>query len=99
MQTPAPDQRTIAAVLNLSQATVSRALRNDGRIAKKTRASVWAEAERQGYRPAPLIAARASKEHSRAGHLRDAPVAVLRHTEAGGPMPSGSLIKLRDPDS
>ncbi len=91
---PPPDQKSIAAALGLSQATVSRALRNDGRIARKTRDRVWQEAERQGYRPAPLIAARSSREHSRAGHLRDAPIAVLRHTEDERNRPSGSLIQL-----
>lgn len=93
MQHRPTDQRSIATALRLSQATVSRALRNDRRIAADTRARVWAEAELQGYRPAPMIAARASKEHSRAGHLRDAPIAVLRHTEETGEQPSGVLVE------
>ncbi len=94
MRNPPPDQKLIARRLGLSQSTVSRALRNDWQIAQKTRQLVWKEAEALGYRPAPLIAARASKEHSQASHLRNAPIAALRHTHPDYAGPSNSLYEM-----
>lgn len=60
-----PNQRAIASALKLTQATVSMALRGDPAISSATRDRVRAEAERQGYRPSPLVAT--LMEHIRAG--------------------------------
>lgn len=50
-----PNQRAIARALGMTQATVSMALRNDPAISEATRKRVRAEAEKQGYRPSPLV--------------------------------------------
>ncbi len=47
----------VAKVANVHQGTVSRALRNDPRIAKKTREHIKKIAEELGYRPNPLVSA------------------------------------------
>lgn len=70
-------QTELAKRMSLSQATVSRALRNDHNIARATREKVWAAAREFGYRPSPIMASRRAKGHSRAEHLRDCPVAIL----------------------
>lgn len=53
----APTIETIARQMNVSQSTVSRALRNDPRIAELTRERIFQEAQRLGYRPNPLVSA------------------------------------------
>ena len=47
--------RTIAELLKVSRMTVSMALRNDGRIADRTRKKVHAAAAKLGYTPNPRI--------------------------------------------
>lgn len=74
-----PDQKAIAGLLGISQATVSRALRNDHRIAKTTRDRVWSTAREAGYRPNLLMASRSSKTHSGSLEHQGCPIAVLFH--------------------
>lgn len=50
-----PNQRSIARALGLTQATVSMAMRDDPSIPDATRKRIRAEAEKQGYRPSPLV--------------------------------------------
>ena len=57
MSQNSPTIETIARKINVSQSTVSRALRNDPRIADLTRKRVKQEALRLGYRPNPLVSA------------------------------------------
>jgi LacI family transcriptional regulator len=52
--------RDIARRLRLSHSTVSLALKNNVKIAEKTRYRVKAEAERCGYRPEPMLSALAA---------------------------------------
>lgn len=52
-----PTIEDVAASIGISISTVSRALRNDSRVAVKTRAKVNAAARQLGYRPNPLISA------------------------------------------
>ncbi len=52
-----PTLQTIADACGTNRMTVSLALRGRGGVAEKTRARVLAEAERQGYRPNPLVSA------------------------------------------
>jgi len=70
-------QKTLAERLGLSQATVSRALRNDHNIHEETRRKVWETAEALGYRPSVALASFASKAHWTAREMRDCPVAVI----------------------
>lgn len=49
------NQAAIARVLGLTQATVSRALRNAPEIARETRARVQEAARKMGYRPNPMV--------------------------------------------
>lgn len=70
-------QKQLADLLGLSQATVSRALRNDHRIPDVTIKRVLKKAEELGYRPAPIISSWASRTHSRALEMRDCPIAYL----------------------
>lgn len=46
-----PNQRTIAALAGVTQAAVSRALRNDPSISEETRRKVYEAAKELGYRP------------------------------------------------
>ncbi|UXP31987.1 LacI family transcriptional regulator [Reichenbachiella agarivorans] len=46
--------KDIAKALGVSPSTVSRALSNQGRVSKKTKASIMAFAEKWGYRPNPF---------------------------------------------
>ena len=59
------NQRAIAAALGLTQATVSRALRDDPSIPLQTRQRVAKIAHQLGYRPNPLVSA--LMEHIRTG--------------------------------
>ena len=52
--------REVAARAGVSHITVSRALRNDTRVAAGTRARVLAAAEALGYKPNPLVNAYAA---------------------------------------
>jgi DNA-binding LacI/PurR family transcriptional regulator len=54
---PSITMSELARKLGLSQATVSRALRNHGSVAEATRRRVQAAAERYGYRRNPLVSA------------------------------------------
>ncbi|MDA3874915.1 MAG: LacI family DNA-binding transcriptional regulator [Kiritimatiellae bacterium] len=56
-----PTIRSIASELNLSTATVSMALRGEGRMAKDTRMRVIAHARKCGYVADPLVAAGLSR--------------------------------------
>jgi len=80
----APSQRRIASALGLSQATVSRALRDDRRISPEQRQRVLQEAERQGYRLAPLLAAAASRRFLDPHAARRCLVALVRWRPAHG---------------
>jgi LacI family transcriptional regulator len=51
------NQRVLAKQLGLNQATVSRALRGDPSISKKTQTKVWQAAQKLGYMMNPLVSA------------------------------------------
>lgn len=64
-------QKTIAEKLNLSQSTVSLALRGKPGVNKKTAAKVMALAEEMGYKPDPMLASLASyRSHKAPAHFR-----------------------------
>ncbi len=50
-----PTIRSLAKLANVSPATVSLALRNDVRISAKVREQIKALAEKEGYRPNPIV--------------------------------------------
>ena len=67
----------IASRLGLNRSTVSRALRNDPRIAPGTRNRVSKLADALGYRPNPAMAAMGSKRFHVAWPVKGVPVAFL----------------------
>lgn len=70
--------RDIAAAANVHHATVSRALRNDGRISEPMRARIQALARQAGYRPNPLVAAFTAQVRSYRSAPRGAAIALLQ---------------------
>ncbi|MFW5845680.1 MAG: hypothetical protein ACOCXJ_05585 [Planctomycetota bacterium] len=84
MSEHAPSQRRIAQALGLSQATVSRALRDDRCISPQQRARIQQEAERQGYRLSPLLSAAASRRFQDRQTARRCLVALVRWRPASG---------------
>lgn len=83
MSFPSPEGRVtardIARRLNVSQATVSRALRNDPRITEAVRKSVRETAEALGYRPDPMLTALTHYRWSKEKKPISAEVAWLNH--------------------
>jgi len=69
--------RRIAEAAGVSQPTVSRALRNDPRISKKTRERVKQLSEELGYRPNPFVSALMSQVHPYRRARGHASIAVL----------------------
>jgi DNA-binding LacI/PurR family transcriptional regulator len=61
---PLPTTAAISEIAGISKSTASRALNNDPRISKKTRAKVWSIAEELGYAPNE-IAQSLAKQRSR----------------------------------
>ncbi len=61
------NMRDVAAAAGVSHITVSRALRNDTRVAAQTRKRVLAAAESLGYAPNPLVNAYAAQIRRRKG--------------------------------
>jgi LacI family transcriptional regulator len=70
---PLPTLRDLAAALNISAATVSRALRNHPNTALETRRQVQATARKMGYRGNPALATVMS-------HVRTLPRVAYRET-------------------
>ncbi len=83
LNTDAMNQRALAKTLGLSQTTVSRALRNDHRVAKKTRERVAEAAKRLDYRLDIFSAALSSKAHSRAVEFEGCPIVALHQPYQG----------------
>jgi LacI family transcriptional regulator len=69
--------REIAKQMGLSHVTVSMALRNDIRVAARTREEVRRYAEAVGYRPDPMLKALAYYRQSKAGWPKKAGVAWI----------------------
>jgi len=74
--------RDIAAAANVHHATVSRALRNDGRISEPMRARIQALARQAGYRPNPLVAAFTAQVRSYRSAPKGAAIALLQVYES-----------------
>lgn len=71
--------RDLARSLNVSQSTVSRALRNDPRISKSVGENIRAAAARLGYRPDPMLSALADYRHGRVRCPIRASLAWINH--------------------
>ncbi len=71
--------RDIARRLNINQATVSRALRDDPRITEAMRRKVQQTARELGYRPDPMLAALAHYRQSRVKSPIGAALAWINH--------------------
>lgn len=67
----------LAQALDLSQSTVSRALRADPRISEATRTRVIEKAEELGYRPNPLVSALMSSRKRREGSPEAGVIALI----------------------
>lgn len=77
-------QREIATALGLSQALVSRALRDDGSVCSATREKVKAKAMELGYQPDLLMASLSTRSHSRAASAQGCPIVFLHQPPPGG---------------
>lgn len=67
----------LARELGVSKATVCRALKNDLKIASKTRERIQEEAKRRGYRPNPLLSATAARRWASDSSRAQVPIAYL----------------------
>ena len=90
----------LAAELNLSASTISRALNNASDVSESTKAQVWALVEKLNYQPNPLAAALRRgrttvlsvcfRGRPRSQHFRG-------HRVAFQPVPSGPVGQQQDP--
>ncbi len=71
--------RSIAEAAGVTVSTVSRALRDDPQVAKKTARRIQAVAEKMGYRPDPALAALAAYRSTRRPVHQYGKLAVLCH--------------------
>lgn len=83
--------KSIARKAGMSIATVSMALRGDGKIAKETAARIRALADRLGYSPDPLLASLASRRFRAQKSVEGLPLAVLEF-----PIFEGSPVYAKD---
>ena len=72
-----PTIRDIAAELGIHFTTVGKALKDDPRIAERTRKRVKTQAEAMGYRPNPLVSALMAHKQSTTGNSNFGVIAVL----------------------
>lgn len=84
--------KDIARAAGLCHTTISRALREDPRIAAETRARVRALADQLGYRPNPLFAALSARARRRGREQLDVPLAYV--TEIPADRKRGSPLSL-----